>query len=740
MALLFTVTLLLSAFLLFWVQPLVGKLLLPLLGGTPAVWNTCMLFFQGMLLAGYAYVNALTRLRQSRQVVVHAALLALAAFFFPIGISEATARGVPEGGIPALWLLGRLFLMVGLPFFAVSTSAPLLQKWFSRTRHASADDPYFLYAASNMGSFFALLGFPLLVEPNWTLGAQGRYWAWGYGVLALLILACAFASRRGGETAEASNTTGESVDGGDAGRKVDGGAAVGDEAEAVSWRRRLRWTLLAFVPSSLVLGVTTYITTDVAAVPLLWVIPLSIYLLTFVLVFAKRQIVPWGWMATILPGSALLLALIYLSGATEPVWFLVLVHLLFLFVASMVCHGQLAADRPDARHLAEFYLWVAVGGVLGGFFNAIVAPLVFDAVAEYPLMVVLACALRPTPSRRTLVITRKGIKVKEAPPDETKVVDQAAARRKDLLFPLAVGVLTAVLVVYVPRLGLKPVEDAAIMYGVPLLLLNHFFARRPVRFALGLGAVMLAVVFLSGTRARTLHAERNFYGTLRVVEDSTSDMRRLLHGSTLHGRQWTDEERRCEPLSYYHVTGPLGAVIETYRARPASPNVAAVGLGAGASVAHARPGERWTFYEIDPAVDDIARDPNYFTYLTYCSAAPNRTVLGDARLKLRDAPDGHYGLIILDAFSSDAIPAHLLTREALRLYLSKLAPGGLIAFHVSNRALNLDAVVGGLARDAGLEARIFNDHDYRPEIGKEPSHWAVLVRRPEDLGPLAADA
>jgi hypothetical protein len=521
MALLFTVTLLLSAFLLFWVQPLVGKLLLPLLGGTPAVWNTCMLFFQGMLLAGYAYVNVLTRLRQSRQVVVHAALLALSAFFFPIGISEATARGMPEDGIPALWLLGRLFLMVGLPFFAVSTSAPLLQKWFSRTRHAAADDPYFLYAASNMGSFFALLGFPLLVEPNWTLGAQGKYWAWGYGVLALLILACAFASRRTEEEGGATTTTnraGDAIDGRSAdGKTVDESAAGGSGVEAVSWRRRLRWTLLAFVPSSLVLGVTTYITTDVAAVPLLWVIPLSIYLLTFVLVFARRQVIPWGWMATILPGTALLLALVYLSGATEPVWFLVLVHLLFLFVASMVCHGQLAADRPDARHLAEFYLWVAVGGVLGGFFNAIVAPLVFNAVAEYPLMVVLACALRPTPARRTLVITRQGIKVKEAPPDEAKAVNEAAARRNDLVLPLAIFALAALLVVYVPRLGLKPVEDAAIMYGVPLLLLNHFFARRPLRFALGLGAVMLAVVFFSGTRARTLHAERNFYGTLRVV-------------------------------------------------------------------------------------------------------------------------------------------------------------------------------------------------------------------------------
>ncbi len=733
---LFTVTLLLSAFLLFWVQPLVGKLLLPLLGGTPAVWNTCMLFFQGMLLAGYAYVNAVTRwLGTARQVIVHAALLAAAAFFFPIGISEATARGVHEGGNPTLWLLGTLVLMVGLPFFAVSTSAPLLQKWFSKTRHASADDPYFLYAASNVGSLFALLGFPLLVEPNWTLGEQEKYWAWGYGVLALLILACAFAARRG-ETPQATT--------GDRRTTIDESAAVeNDEVEAagddVTARQRLRWTLLAFVPSSLVLGVTTYITTDVAAVPLLWVIPLSIYLLSFVLVFAKRQVLPWRWMSVVLPGAALLLTLVYLSGATEPVWFLVIVHLIFLFVASMVCHGQLAGERPAARHLAEFYMWVAVGGVLGGLFNAIIAPLVFNSVAEYPLAVVLACALRPVGAKRSFIIGWKGVKVKELAEDAA-ARDDGRAWRNDILFPLAIFALVVGLVLYVPRLGLKPVEDAAIMIGIPLLILNHFFARRPVRFALGLGAVMLAIALFSGARVSTMYAGRNFYGTLRVVDDPANNMRRLLHGSTLHGRQYTDEERRCEPLSYYHRQGPLGAVFETYHARPASPNVAAVGLGAGASIAHSRAGERWTFYEIDPAIDRIARNPTYFTYLSRCAAAPAETVLGDARLKLRDAPDGHYGLIILDAFSSDAIPAHLLTREALRLYISKLAPGGLIAFHVSNRALNLEAVVGGLARDAGLEARVFNDTVHEPDIGKEPSHWAALARRPADLGALAADA
>ena len=447
--------------------------------------------------------------------------------------------------------------------------------------------------------------------------------------------------------------------------------------------------------------------------------------------------------ARLLPGAGIVLAL-YLSGATEPAWFLILFHLLFLFIAAMVCHGQLASERPPARHLAEFYLWVAIGGALGGFFNAIVAPLLFDSVAEYPLVIILACYLRPAISTRMFEV----LKLNSNARGETGEGDGEAettwprSRLLDVALPVAAFALAAALALLAARLDLKTSEKLALMLGVPLLLVYFFFARRPLRFALGLGAVMLASTLFVESTGRTIYAERNFFGTLRVTRDESRQMQRFSHGSTLHGRQFTDPARACEPLSYYHRKGPLGSVFAALGARTTgSQNVAVVGLGTGASAAYAKAGQRWTFYEIDPSVVRLARDPALFTYLSACAAAPVETIVGDARLRLRDAPENYYALIALDAFSSDAVPAHLLTREALDLYLSKLAVGGLVVFHVSNRSLDLGRVVGGLARRAGLAARVFADKEYEePDIGKEPSEWVVVARREEDLGTLAADA
>ncbi|HEX8686251.1 MAG TPA: fused MFS/spermidine synthase [Pyrinomonadaceae bacterium] len=752
MPLLFAVALFVSAFLLFWVQPLVGKMVLPLLGGTPAVWNTCMLFFQALLLAGYAYALALTRWLSARaQAAVHVGLLVAAALALPPAIDAAAAGGAPEGGSPAWWLLKTLLVTVGPPFLVLSASAPLLQRWFSRTRDASASDPYYLYAASNAGSFVALLGFPVLLEPGLTLGRQGRVWAFAYVALALLVAACAAAALRAGAPAA-------DAEGAASANKVDEGARE-ESVPRVTWRRRLWWMLLAFAPSSLVLGVTTYVTTDLAAVPLLWVIPLSLYLLSFVIVFGRRRVIEPGFAGRLVPGVAVLLALVYLSGATEPAWFLIIFHLLFLFCAALVCHGQLAADRPAASHLADFYLCLAAGGALGGLFNALVAPVAFDTLVEYPLVVLLACYLRPgfRRERGRLLGLRLGARPGgDAPgaPGEEADEDDEKVGALDFLLPLVMGLLAAALLLVVSRFELTTVERVAISLGVPLFLLNHFFAPRPLRFALGLGAVFLASALFAGSEGRTLHAARNFYGAHRVLADQSDTLHWLRHGSTLHGKQYTDPARRCEPLSYYHRGGPLGSVFEALRARvttadvkvggetrPFAPRaVAVVGLGAGTTAAYARAGESWTFYEIDPAVVGVARDPAYFTYLSACAGAPVAVVVGDARLRLREAPAGAYDLIALDAFSSDAVPAHLLTREALALYVSKLAPGGVIAFHVSNRSLELERVVGGISADAGLHARIFNDGRHGAEFGLDPSTWVAVARTAEDLGPLAADA
>jgi SAM-dependent methyltransferase len=630
-----------------------------------------------------------------------------------------------------------------------------LQRWFSRTRAASASDPYFLYAASNAGSLFALLGFPFLFEPRLTLGQQGRAWGFAYGALALLVAACAVAALRTrapgvadskAEVEPSANPSDESGQGWD--------------ALGVTWRRRLWWVLLAFVPSSLVLGVTTYVTTDIAAVPLLWVIPLSLYLLSFVNAFARRRIFTTALAARVLPGAAVLLALVYLSGATRPAWFLIPCHLLFLFFAALVCHGRLADDRPVASRLAEFYLCLALGGALGGLFNALVAPVVFDTLVEYPLVVLLASYLRPgfRRERGRLLGLRLGARSSEVShhDEEEEVVEKVDAL--DLLLPLVIGLLAAALLLVARQFELTTLERVALSLGVPLFLLNHFFAPRPLRFALGLGAVVLASALFNVAEGRTLHAARNFYGTHRVFSDNADSLHWLHHGSTLHGEQYTDPARRCEPTTYYHRGGPLGSVFEALRARTtiadvkvgrpprsdAPQSIAVVGLGAGTTAAYARAGESWTFYEIDPAVVGVAREPKFFTYLSACAGAPVAVVVGDARLRLREAPAGAYDFIALDAFSSDAVPAHLLTREALALYLSKLAPGGLIAFHVSNRGLELERVVGGISADAGLQARIFHDEYDSNKEGNDPGHysssWVAVARTAEDLGALASDS
>ena len=476
-----------------------------------------------------------------------------------------------------------------------------------------------------------------------------------------------------------------------------------------------RWVALAFVPSSLLLGVTTFLTTEIAAIPLLWVVPLAIYLLTFILAFARRSLVSHELILRVLPLLVTCLVVVIGLGATQPGW--IALHLLTFFAAALACHGELARLRPPARDLTAFFLAMAVGGMLGGAFNALIAPVLFDRVAEYPLALILACLARPRTRRRSL-----GVAV-----------------------PLVVGLVT-VAVAAASRSGPvpKPGEFGAKFVLGLAAFACYALAGRPVRFAAAIGVVLVIGGLSIGKGGPVEYRSRSFFGVLKVVRVQTpeGEARQLVHGRTLHGEQRLAPALRREPLTYFTRSGPCGDVFAAYRTRPAAPGVAIVGLGAGSLACYAEPGQRWTFYEIDPDVAHVAADPRYFTFLRDCRAGPPAVFLGDARLRLREAPDRGYGLIVMDAFSGDAVPVHLLTREALRLYRAKLAPGGIIAVQITNNSLDFAPVLGALAADAGMACRVRTEWDVTPEAalrGKYPSRWAVLVAQARDLGPLATD-
>jgi hypothetical protein len=708
MVYLFSATLFFSATLLFLLEPMVGKMILPLLGGTPAVWNTCLVFYQAVLLLGYAYAHFSTQwLGLRRQSWLHLGLMALPLLVLPIRISDAAVASLPGAQNPIPWLLALLGSTVGLPLLAVSTTAPLLQKWFSQTQHRNAHDAYFLYAASNAGSMAGLLGYLALVEPNLRLAAQGRWWAAGYAALLAMTAACAWMLWR-------------SPDGESSKFKAQNSKVEESNEPPVTTARRLRWVLLAFVPSSLMLGVTTYLTTDVAPFPLFWVLPLALYLATFILVFARRPVYAPAWMGRVLCLPALVLMVSFIIEATHPPAVFVTLHLLMFAAAALICHSELAKDRPASRHLTEFYLWMSVGGVLGGMFNALLAPLLFKTVLEYPLVMLVACALAP------------------------RVGEQRGFNRWDLVWPAALGLLTLALALAVQTAGAEPGRLSTLaIFAVPALL-TYRFVLRPIRFSLCLAAILAASAAYVGAHGRTLLVERNFFGVVRVTKDVNGRFHQLVHGGTLHGRQHLDPAHAGEPLAFYHRTGPAGDAFKLFDTVAASlpPRVGVIGLGVGALATYAKPEQAWDFYEIDPAVERIACDPQLFSFMSQCTASPLRVVLGDARLKLRDAPDGHYGMLVLDAFSSDSIPVHLLTREALRLYCAKVANSGLLAFHVSNRRLDLKPIVARLAADAGLagcDCEDFHISAQEHHDGKEISEWIVLSRRAELLRQLARD-
>jgi len=719
----FTFSMFLSAALLFVVEPMIGKMLMPLLGGTPAVWNTCLVFFQAVLLAGYLYAHALLRFFERRtQIAIHLALVVLPFLIVGLLPPHIPAGWEPPAATnPAGWLLMLLLVVVGLPFFALSATTSLMQRWFADSGVKDAHDPYFLYAASNAGSLLGLLSYPLLLEPLLRLHTQSRLWSFGYAAFVVFTAVCALMAWRW-----------RTRDTGSDGRGAEEASAAGAD-EPIAWKTRWRWIALAFVPSSLMLGATSAITADVPAIPLFWVLPLAIYLISFVLVFAKKPPISHRFLVERLPFLILGGLLPTLSQTSFSLGVLLLLYLTVLLGLALVFHGELARSRPAVGHLTEFYLCLSVGGVLGGIFNSLIAPQVFNTVMELPLVLIFAAFIRP--------INEQDSPKSSAVPARASAKGSATwATRKDWLLPLALGICMVAVILGVARAGLKPGHvETTLVFGYSMLWCLSFGKRR-IRFTLGLIALMAASWFYAPF-GQLLLARRSFFGVYRVRNSPDEKFRLFYHGGILHGTQSLNPEESCVPFSYFTRGGPAGSIFEAAQAKMPHGNFAIVGLGAGAMASYLQPGQTLTYYEIDPLVAQIAEDTRYFTYLDRC-APGTRIVLGDARLKLHGAPDGGYGLIVLDAFSGDSIPMHLITKEALALYLSKLAPGGIIAFQVSNNYFDVGPVLGNLAQDAHLTALRADDTGVtaaQHDAGKQASSWVVMARDPGDLDALAND-
>jgi len=814
---LFAATLFLSASLLFMIQPMVGKMVLPLLGGSPAVWNACMVFFQLLLLLGYQYAHHLTgKYSPRKQWAIHLLVLGLpiAAFFLsitfgtrhsPIAIAESLAPGGDESS-PILSVLTMLTIAIGVPFFVISTSAPLLQRWFTATGHPSARDPYFLYSASNAGSLISLLGYPLLIEPNMTIDQQAWMFAIGFAFLSVLVFFCGQAAANPIGAPPPSTATSLKA----SSRNVLLGKASNTATPVIeepppSLLRRVKWVALAFVPSSLMLGVTFHMTTDIASIPLLWVIPLALYLITFIIAFGR---VP-DWFRLVIGNAApvmiLLLVFVMISDVNPGYFIKMVLHILTFFAVALMCHYELARDRPSPEYLTKFFLLMSVGGVLGGIFNSLLAPLIFPYAYEYPLVLVISCLMVPR-------LLTEGTDEEVRFPRSTlgSLISHIKSRPiyLDFIIPLIVGLGFYALVRishqswYLERQkniaqSLDLSQDtvrAVLIFAVPVMVC-FFFVDRPLRFALCVAAILGYHTYRE-IGSGVIYSERSFFGILKIEEDfdyqrpifrnsdgeltwsGRIEYHRLVHGTTLHGTQirrmdnnvfdtlqfltalnpWDNLvvaganhafNPREEPLTYYHRTGPVGAMFSELRSRKggidAKADVAMVGLGTGSASCYVLPGQRLTFYEIDPAVKHLVADTDkYFTYVTdgkkraQSQAGGDVDIrMGDARLKLKDDTDRKYALLLVDAFSSDSIPVHLLTKEAVQLYLDRMTEDGLLGLHISNRWVRLEPVVAAIARDLGLTARVWND-DKEGRPGKTASSWVVLARRPEYLGRLYA--
>jgi spermidine synthase len=648
----------LASLLIFWVELMVAKMLLPRFGGSASVWNTALVFFQVTLLIGYAVAHALARLDSRRHKMVQIALVAVPLLTLPVALPNLLES---QSLAPTVAVLASLTIMIGAPFFALSTSTPTLQTWFSHSGHPRAADPYFLYALSNVGSLLGLVGYPLVVEPLLSIRGQSIAWTVGY---ALFVVTTVFGARLIGQW-KPSRTI---------------------EAPPPPMQVRIRWAAIAFVPSLLLLGVTRHLSTDVAAFPLMWTIPLALYLTSFVLTFGpkgeSRGRLGERMLRVLLVPAALVLLV------PNALWLNVALPLALLTVAAIAAHGKVYSERPGPESLTHFYLWVSIGGAAGGLFASLVAPVVFDFVIEYPLGLALAVLLTGTTSRSDKLDPRIALGVALAGVAVSFMVSDTLAR---LLILAATGFIAMA------------------------------WTRRPWT------AAVFALMLVSASTAsgfQVVASERTFFGVYRVLE--FEDARVLMSGTTSHGIQLKDESSSGDPVFYYHEDGPVGDV---FSALPQEPrDVGIIGLGVGGLTPYARQGDTYTYYEIDPVVEEIARDTRYFTLLAE-GVVESEVIIGDGRLEL-ERLDPTHDLLVVDAFASDAIPLHLLTLEAFETYLASIEDGGSILVHISNRHLNLEPVIGRIAQELGASARVMH---YSPAEGTEwapNSVWLLFEPQP----------
>jgi hypothetical protein len=699
----YTAAIFTSALLLFSVQPLFTKMVLPRLGGSPAVWSVAMVFFQSLLLGGYAYAHYLMQIRNRMvPVAVHLALLVIALLTLPLSI--ANGWGEPPTSGYAFWLLGLFAVSIGLPFFALAANNPLLQAWFVRTGHPNGPDPYFLYASSNIGSFLALLSYPVLLEPMFTLRTQNLIWTSLYGLLILLIGGCGALLLR-----SPMNVVVEQSDDAD--------------VPAPDWALRARWIFLAAVPSGLLIAVTAHISTDVAAAPLLWVLPLSLYLLTWVLVFQSRPLLPHKWVLMLQPLAISGVIVLLAVGGEQNLLLTLGGHLLCFFAIAMACHGELARTRPASKYLTGFYVALSFGGMVGGLFAGLIAPYTFSWIAEYPILIALAVLCRPPADERLFQWSRWYWPL-------------LAAAAAALIAPIYSG---GKVFSWIDDHRVYVISAVAIAGMILAILLRADRAKLA-----GIAILALVLIRVYPPDAGRVETVRSFFGVHKIVVTPDGQYHVLMHGTTIHGAEKFKNDDgspvtgRPEAITYYHKDGGIGQAISAIRERKGGPiRVAVIGLGSGTLTCASEPGEDWKFFEIDQSMVDTARDPKYFTFIQNCE--PDlKPVIGDARLTFAKEPDGVYDLIIVDAYSSDAIPIHLATEEAMEIYKQKLAPQGAVVMHVSNRHLELASVVVGIADANDLKSWVYSEDSGRDNEYIFSTSVVVSAREEADVGALAS--